>query len=162
MGICGGFQILGNEITDDQGYDGIPSNAKGLGLLDVQTIMGKEKNLGKKEFISTLLNCGLEKDQFSVSISNRKIVQGLIKELKITNQDQELKVIRAIDKNPVIGMTFIQGHHQHKKRLKQFIKSYKKTEKNDLIKSWKPSKKTMKVAYQNQSKMIVKDTKLVQ
>ena len=54
MGICGGFQILGNEITDDQGYDGIPSNAKGLGLLDVQTIMGKEKNLGKKEFISTV------------------------------------------------------------------------------------------------------------
>ena len=54
LGICGGFQILGNEITDDQGYDGIPSNAKGLGLLDVQTIMGKEKNLGKKEFISTV------------------------------------------------------------------------------------------------------------
>ena len=54
LGICGGYQILGNEITDGQGYDGIPSNAKGLGLLDVQTTMGKEKNLGKKEFISTI------------------------------------------------------------------------------------------------------------
>ena len=54
LGICGGYQILGNEITDGQGYDGIPSNAKGLGLLDVQTTMGKEKNLGRKEFISTI------------------------------------------------------------------------------------------------------------
>jgi adenosylcobyric acid synthase len=32
----------------------LPSKAKGLGLLDVQTKMGKEKNLGKKEFISAL------------------------------------------------------------------------------------------------------------
>ena len=54
--------------------------------------------------ISTLLNCGLEKDQFSVSISNRKIVQGLIKELKISDQNQELKVIRAIDKLERVGI----------------------------------------------------------
>ena len=32
LGICGGYQILGNEIIDDQGYDGTPSKAKGLGL----------------------------------------------------------------------------------------------------------------------------------
>ena len=54
LGICGGYQILGNEIIDDQGYDGTPSKAKGLGLLNVKTKMGKEKNLGKKEFISTI------------------------------------------------------------------------------------------------------------
>jgi len=54
--------------------------------------------------ISTLLNCGLKKDQFSVSISNRKIIQGLIKELKISDQNQELKVIRAIDKLERVGM----------------------------------------------------------
>ena len=54
LGICGGYQILGTEIVDDQGFDGLPSKAKGLGLLDVQTKMGKEKNLGKKEFISAL------------------------------------------------------------------------------------------------------------
>jgi histidyl-tRNA synthetase len=46
---------------------------------------------------STLLDFGLNKDQFTINISNRKIVQGLIDDLKIS-QDKQLKVIRAIDK----------------------------------------------------------------
>ena len=46
---------------------------------------------------STLLDCGLNKDQFTINISNRKIVQGLIDYLKIS-EDKQLKVIRAIDK----------------------------------------------------------------
>jgi len=46
---------------------------------------------------STLLDCGLKKDQFTINVSNRKIVQGLIDELKIS-QEKQVKVIRAIDK----------------------------------------------------------------
>ena len=46
---------------------------------------------------STLLACGLKKDQFVISISNRKIVQGLIEDLKIS-EDKKIKVMRAIDK----------------------------------------------------------------
>ena len=46
---------------------------------------------------STLINCGLKKDQFIINVSNRKIVQGIIKDLKIP-EDKENKVLRAIDK----------------------------------------------------------------
>jgi histidyl-tRNA synthetase len=46
---------------------------------------------------STLLACGLDKDQFVINISNRKIVQGLIEELKIS-EEKQIKVIRAVDK----------------------------------------------------------------
>ena len=46
---------------------------------------------------STLSDCGLNKDQFTINVSNRKIVQGLINELKISKEKQ-VKVIRAIDK----------------------------------------------------------------
>ena len=52
----------------------------------------------------TLIKSGLSDNQFKVSISNRKIVQGLINSLKITNKVQELKVIRAIDKLDRIGL----------------------------------------------------------
>ncbi len=45
----------------------------------------------------TLLDCGLKKDQFIINVSNRKIVQGLIENLKIPNEKQ-IKVMRAIDK----------------------------------------------------------------
>jgi len=46
---------------------------------------------------STLLSCGLNKDQFVINISNRKIVQGLIEDLKIS-EEKKIKVMRAIDK----------------------------------------------------------------
>ena len=45
----------------------------------------------------TLLDCGLNKDQFIINVSNRKIVKGLIDDLKIS-EEKQLKVIRAIDK----------------------------------------------------------------
>jgi len=47
--------------------------------------------------VSTLIKCGFKKDQFVINVSNRKIVQGLIEELKISN-DKQIKVMRAIDK----------------------------------------------------------------
>jgi len=46
---------------------------------------------------STLTDCGLKKDQFTINVSNRKIVQGLINDLKIS-EEKQTKVIRAIDK----------------------------------------------------------------
>ena len=46
---------------------------------------------------STLADCGLKKDQFTINVSNRKIVQGLIDDLKIS-EEKQIKVIRAIDK----------------------------------------------------------------
>ncbi len=46
---------------------------------------------------STLIECGLKKDQFTINVSNRKIVQGLIQDLKIP-ANKEIKVMRAIDK----------------------------------------------------------------
>tara|TARA_B100001093_G_C26838255_1_gene1019351 strand:- start:1782 stop:3179 length:1398 start_codon:yes stop_codon:yes gene_type:complete len=46
---------------------------------------------------STLIACGLKKDQFFINISNRKIIQGLIEDLKIS-EDKRIKVMRAIDK----------------------------------------------------------------
>ena len=44
-----------------------------------------------------MLDCGLKKDQFTINVSNRKIVQGLIDDLKIS-EEKQIKVIRAIDK----------------------------------------------------------------
>ena len=52
---------------------------------------------------NTLLDIGLNKDQFTINVSNRKIVQGLINDLKIP-EDKQLGVIRAIDKLDKFGL----------------------------------------------------------
>jgi adenosylcobyric acid synthase len=43
IGICGGFQMLGKRIRDPLGVETTVGQAEGLGLLDVETILQKEK-----------------------------------------------------------------------------------------------------------------------
>jgi len=45
LGICGGFQILGRMVSDPAGIEGVPETATGLGLLDVDTVLGGDKIL---------------------------------------------------------------------------------------------------------------------
>jgi len=45
LGICGGYQMLGQEIIDADGIEGPPSRVNGLGLLNVVTQMKPEKRL---------------------------------------------------------------------------------------------------------------------
>ncbi|MDF1856247.1 cobyric acid synthase [Pseudooceanicola sp.] len=45
LGLCGGYQMLGREIADPEGIEGAPSRVKGLGLLDISTVMTPEKRV---------------------------------------------------------------------------------------------------------------------
>jgi len=45
IGICGGYQMLGKTIDDPQGVEGIPGISQGLGLLDIATVLTREKQL---------------------------------------------------------------------------------------------------------------------
>ena len=45
VGLCGGYQILGEIIADPDGIEGPPGEAPGLGLLNVRTILRGEKSL---------------------------------------------------------------------------------------------------------------------
>jgi adenosylcobyric acid synthase len=45
LGICGGYQMLGHRISDPDGREGPPGEAPGVGLLDVETVLGGDKRL---------------------------------------------------------------------------------------------------------------------
>src|SRR5258708_16734070 len=45
LGLCAGYQMLGHRIADPAGIEGPPGAAPGLGLLDVETILGADKTL---------------------------------------------------------------------------------------------------------------------
>jgi adenosylcobyric acid synthase len=45
LGLCGGFQMLGREISDPYGVEGPPQTVAGLGLLDISTTLTGEKAL---------------------------------------------------------------------------------------------------------------------
>jgi len=45
LGLCGGYQMLGRQIADPDGIEGPAGTARGLGLLDVETILTPVKAL---------------------------------------------------------------------------------------------------------------------
>jgi adenosylcobyric acid synthase len=50
IGICGGFQMLGQSVTDPHGIEGEPgSRSSGLGLLDLTTELDKDKTLTRRQ-----------------------------------------------------------------------------------------------------------------
>lgn len=50
FGICGGYQIMGLEVSDPEGIEGLPCTMPGLGLLPVKTILTGEKVTRQVEF----------------------------------------------------------------------------------------------------------------
>jgi len=49
LGLCGGYQMLGRRIADPDGREGIPGEAEGLGLLDIETVLSGDKVLRRVE-----------------------------------------------------------------------------------------------------------------
>ncbi len=45
IGICGGFQMLGRALADPHGVEGQPGRGAGLGLLDMETVLERDKQL---------------------------------------------------------------------------------------------------------------------
>ncbi|MBS0512537.1 MAG: cobyric acid synthase [Proteobacteria bacterium] len=45
IGICGGFQMLGRELADPHGFEGAAGSMAGLGLLDMRTVLERDKRL---------------------------------------------------------------------------------------------------------------------
>lgn len=45
IGICGGFQMLGESVDDPHGVEGAPGSSAGLGLLPMRTELTREKKL---------------------------------------------------------------------------------------------------------------------
>ena len=70
----------------------------------------KQANADLCSIIGSIFTEFLKKSEFVINVSNRKIVQGLINELNISDEKQ-LKVIRAIDKldKPGFGLTGVEA-----------------------------------------------------
>jgi adenosylcobyric acid synthase len=45
LGLCGGYQMLGERVADPAGIEGVPGEAAGLGMLPVTTVLGGDKHL---------------------------------------------------------------------------------------------------------------------
>ena len=47
LGLCGGYQMLGQSIADPDGIEGPPGTTAGLGFLDIHTVMTPQKRVAR-------------------------------------------------------------------------------------------------------------------
>ncbi len=60
LGICGGYQMLGDAVDDPEGIEGLPGRAEGLGLLDVSTVMTGDKRLTEVAATHVASGCAIQ------------------------------------------------------------------------------------------------------
>lgn len=71
VGICGGYQMLGQIVADPHSVEGSVPQLPGLGLLDVSTVMLEEKTTRQVDFLFEGVTCrGYEIHQGTTTVSS--------------------------------------------------------------------------------------------
>jgi len=112
IGICGGFQMLGNIITDEFGVEGDEGcSEKGLGLLPVNTIMREEKTCKNESVVVDNIS-GLWTDFNGISADGYELHMG---ETYMDNIS-----IKSCGRNSVFG-TYLHGLFDKQEFLDAFL-----------------------------------------
>jgi adenosylcobyric acid synthase len=96
VGICGGFQMLGNIIKDPEGIEGSDSECEGLGLLDMETVITPEKTLLNKTYHGTGFFDSIDFRGYEIHMgvsTTKRAYQQLCTEKDICIADTEQKVV---------------------------------------------------------------------
>ncbi|RWQ33239.1 MAG: cobyric acid synthase [Mesorhizobium sp.] len=101
VGICGGFQMLGHVVRDPDGIEGSVTETKGLGLLDVETVMEPEK---------TVRNVSARSVQFDLPLEGYEIHLG-----RTTGPDtlRPTAVINGVDDGAISADGKVSGTYLH-------------------------------------------------
>ncbi|TPM96188.1 cobyric acid synthase [Mesorhizobium sp. B2-1-3A] len=101
VGICGGFQMLGRMVRDPDGIEGSVTEAEGLGLLDIETVMEPEK---------TVRNVSARSVQFDLPLDGYEIHLG-----RTTGPDtlRPSAVINGVDDGAISADGKVIGTYMH-------------------------------------------------
>ena len=72
IGVCGGFQMLGHSVQDPHGVEGAPGVSAGLGLLDIDTELTRDKRLARVEGV-----CAFDGGKAGQRVSGYEIHMGV-------------------------------------------------------------------------------------
>lgn len=75
LGICGGFQMLGQRIIDPEGLEGEQGEFPGLGLLPISTILSGNKISRQRQVFSNFPQVGLPVDGYEIHQGRSRLSQ---------------------------------------------------------------------------------------
>jgi len=119
LGICGGYQMLGNTIEDADGIEGPPGISAGLGLLDINTELQPEKQLrrvaGRLLLANTAMGSAVEGYEIHCGITSGEGLKSPAVELDNGLQDGAISA-----DGQVIG-SYLHGLFDHPEALKKLL-----------------------------------------
>lgn len=83
FGICGGFQMLGNQILDPDRLENFQESCEGLDILPIKTILKAEKITAQREVTANYPQPGLPVDGYEIHQGYTEIIPSLIRQRKI-------------------------------------------------------------------------------
>lgn len=75
MGICGGFQMLGQALVDADGMEGQPGKYEGLGFLPIQTFLSSKKITRQRQVIASYPLAGLPVQGYEIHHGRTQLLE---------------------------------------------------------------------------------------
>jgi adenosylcobyric acid synthase len=122
LGICGGYQMLGQTVDDPDGVESAPGSTPGLGLLDVRTVMGREKRLAKVRAKWLATGCALTGYEIHMGVTQ---LGGASAVMEIYDGAQ-MRLDGAMAPNGKVWGTYLHGLFDEPEFLDTFISGFGK------------------------------------
>ena len=75
IGICGGFQMLGQQVIDPDGLEGEPGRYQGLGLLPIKTLITDHKTARQRQVTSNFPQLGMPVAGYEIHQGRSRLVE---------------------------------------------------------------------------------------
>ena len=118
MGICGGFQMLGEQIHDPYGLESAPGSSKGLGYLALDTILEPNKQLLRREGVLWDKSTPITGYEIHCGVSSGNAL--LSPCAYVREADQLVAEGTLSDDGQIIG-TYLHGIWDHPQGLQQLL-----------------------------------------
>ena len=121
VGICGGYQMLGTSVEDPHGVEEEPGSTPGLGLLDVRTVMAREKRLARVR--AKWLTTGETLSGYEIHMGVTELGSG-IQPLIAIEEDGTAHTDGALSADGKIMGTYLHGLFDEPVFLENYIKGF--------------------------------------
>ncbi|MBF0293462.1 MAG: cobyric acid synthase [Nitrospinae bacterium] len=122
IGICGGYQMLGQSVDDPDGVEDSSGSTPGLGLLDVRTVMGREKRLAKVRGRWLATGCELAGYEIHMGVTELGEASALME----ICDGAETRLDGAMSPDGKVWGTYLHGLFDEPEFLDAFIKGFGK------------------------------------
>lgn len=101
LGLCGGYQMLGNWVHDPYGIEGKVGSAEGLGLLDVETFLANDKTV--RQVTATTADSGVPVSGYEIHVGRTRG----------NDRDRPLLMIKGRPEGAVSPSGLVAGSYVH-------------------------------------------------